>query len=81
MSFISRDLFLLLELLSLILTSRADSCINDVKHGESFRNSLDKFLGQVYVKLSVIHSRPTVNFVTGRRQLVYTRMAIRTTTK
>ena len=54
MSFISRDLLILLELLSLILNSRADSCINDVKHGESFRNSLDKFLGQVYVKLLII---------------------------
>ena len=51
MSFISRSLVISLALSSLIVTSDADSCINDVKHEESFRNSLDKFIGDVYVIL------------------------------
>ena len=54
MSFISRSLIILFALSSLILTSDADSCINDVKHGESFRNSLDKFIGDVYVMLALL---------------------------
>lgn len=65
MSFISRDLLILLELLSLILNSRADSCINDVKHGESFRNSLDKFLGQVKTTTGVHENGDTYDYKIG----------------
>ena len=49
MSCILSNLLCLLALLSLIVTGRCDSCISDVKHEESFRNSLDKLLTQVYV--------------------------------
>ena len=51
MSFISRNMLYLLALLSFIVPGRCDSCIKDVKHEETFRNSLDKLLSQVYVHI------------------------------
>lgn len=54
MSFISRNLVSLLVVFVLIVTSRCDSCIKDIKNEEKFRSSLDKLLNDVYASVLLI---------------------------
>lgn len=63
MAYILSNLLCLSALL--IITGRCDSCINDVKHEESFRNSLDKLLTQVMTATGVHENGDTYDYQIG----------------